>query len=227
MDRDDTPIGGLQNPLQPTKQLFIISIIMDAVAVIAGLFISPLFSVGIFIYIIASRAYSYRGIRLKKYPIAGFLTVFIFQGAHVFYFSLHAIEYSNISLQNFLPALTSSLLIGALYPLTQVYQHEADKKDGVTTISYLLGKRGSFIFSMVLFLAATVSIFILFSTSSELNLFYFFLLFMFPVVSFFLYWMRSVWKEEGRADFKNSMTMNILSTVCTTAYFIFLNIYKH
>src|SRR6478609_4904064 len=29
MDRDETPIGGLASPLQPTKQLFYVSIVMD------------------------------------------------------------------------------------------------------------------------------------------------------------------------------------------------------
>jgi hypothetical protein len=40
----------------------------------------------------------------------------------------------------------ASLFIGSVYPLTQIYQHEADKKDGVTTISYKLGYVGTFFF---------------------------------------------------------------------------------
>jgi 1,4-dihydroxy-2-naphthoate octaprenyltransferase len=227
MDRDETPVGGLRSPMQPTRQLFNVSLIMDLAAIILGFLVSPWFSLGIFIYIAASRAYSYRGIRIKKYPIAGFLTVFIFQGAHVYFFSLHAVEKQPLFSSPALPAVIASLLIGALYPLTQIYQHEADKKDGVVTISYLLGKKGSFIFSMILFLLATLLMYAVFSERSQLNLFYFFLLFMFPVVSFFLYWMSRVWKNEDQADFKNSMLMSIISTACTTAYFIFLNIHEH
>ena len=223
MDRDETPVGGLRSPLQPTRQLFVVTIIMDILALLLGAWISPWFSLGIFIYIIASRAYSYRGIRIKKYPVAGFLTVFIFQGAHVYFFSVHALEHTPVFQTEFLPALISSLLIGALYPLTQVYQHEEDKKDGVTTISYLLGKKGSFVFSMLLFLSATVLMYLLFKERGQLKFFYFFLGFMFPVVSFFLYWMNSVWKDGTKADFKHSMIMNMISTLCTTAYFLFLN----
>src|SRR5215217_4273407 len=81
MDRDETPIGGIKKPMQPTKQLFRISLLMDLVAITISLFINRLLALGILFYIIASRAYSYRGIRLKKYAIIGFLTVFIFQGA--------------------------------------------------------------------------------------------------------------------------------------------------
>jgi 1,4-dihydroxy-2-naphthoate polyprenyltransferase len=227
MDRDETPVGGLRSPLQPTRQLFQVTILMDIAALILGCLISPWFSLGIFIYIIASRAYSYRGIRIKKYPYAGFLTVFIFQGAHVYFFSIHAVEHSPVFQTELMPALISSLLIGALYPLTQVYQHEEDINDGVITISYILGKKGSFVFSMILFLTATVLMLILDKQRSELNLFYLFLLFMFPVVSFFLYWMSRVWKDGAIADFKHSMIMNMVSTLCTTAYFIFLNFYSH
>jgi 1,4-dihydroxy-2-naphthoate octaprenyltransferase len=227
MDRDETPVGGLRSPLQPTKQLFHVTLAMDALALLLGAWISPWFSLGIFIYIIASRAYSYRGIRIKKYPIAGFLTVFIFQGAHVYLFSIHALSSSPVLQTQILPALISSLLIGALYPLTQIYQHEEDKNDGVITISYLLGKKGSFIFSMLFFLSATILMFRLFKDREQLNFFYFFLLFMFPVVSFFLYWMSRVWKDGRKADFKHSMIMNTVSTLCTTAYFLFLNFYRY
>ena len=41
--------------------------------------------------------------------------------------------------------------IAGVYPLTQIYQHEQDLADGVTTISYKLGYRGTFIFSAIMF----------------------------------------------------------------------------
>src|SRR5215218_4826979 len=71
MDRDESPIGGLKNPMQPTMELFRISVIMDLVAVVLSLFINKVLALGILFYIIASRAYSYRRIRLKKYPLTG------------------------------------------------------------------------------------------------------------------------------------------------------------
>lgn len=88
MDRDTSPIGGLKNPLPPTRQLFIVTVCMDIAAVVLSLFITQLFALGIFFYIIASRAYSYRKIRLKKFPVTGYLTVVIFQGAVTFFFSI-------------------------------------------------------------------------------------------------------------------------------------------
>lgn len=222
MDRDETPIGGLASPLQPTKQLFYTTVVMDAVAVLLSFFISMLFAGGVLLYILASRAYSYRGIRLKKYPFTGFLTVFIFQGAAIYFITYKAVNLGGQTNPDWKAVLLSSLLIGALYPLTQIYQHEEDLRDGVQTISYQLGKRGTFVFSTVLFLLATLLVYLLFNQQHRLNHFYLFLLFLLPVVLFFLYWMSRVWQDEKAADFKNSLRMNALSTLCTAAYFITL-----
>jgi 1,4-dihydroxy-2-naphthoate octaprenyltransferase len=226
MDRDETPIGGLASPLQPTRQLFYTTVTMDAVAVLLSLLISLPFAAGILLYILASRAYSYRDIRLKKYPFTGFLTVFICQGALIFFLTYHAVYQLTFTIP-LIPLLLSSLLIGALYPLTQIYQHKEDLADGVKTISYLLGKRGTFVFSIVLFLIATGMMYLLFNDRKEHNHFFLFLLMLMPVVLFFLYWMSKVWQNEAEADFKNSLRMNVLSTLCTTAYFITLIILNH
>lgn len=225
MDRDETPIGGLASPLQPTKQLFWASVAMDALAVLLSLLVSGLFAAGVAVYILASRAYSYRGIRLKRYPVTGFLTVFVFQGAWIFFFVYAAV---GQGLPHGWPpqAVVASLLIGALYPLTQVYQHEADRADGVQTISMRLGKRGSFVFSGALFGAATGGMYLLFAHLNRPNHFGLYLLYLLPAVLFFLHWAAKVWRDGSAANFKNSLRMNLLSTFCTTAFFITLIILK-
>src|SRR4029077_6979386 len=65
MDRDTTSIGGIEKPLQPTNQLFVFTVIIDMLAVLLSLIISPLTAACIFTYIMFSRLYSYRKIRLK------------------------------------------------------------------------------------------------------------------------------------------------------------------
>ncbi len=227
MDRDTTPIGGLARPQQPTQQLLYTTIIMDGLALILSLLISSLFALGILLYIMASRAYSYRGIRLKRYPLVGFFTVFLFQGALVFWLTYHGVTIENSGAVPLLPCFISSCLIGALYPLTQVYQHAEDKLDGVRSISILLGRRGTFIFSGAFFVLSASLLFIWFQRENELNLFYLFLLVTLPSVVYFLYWMRSVYLQESAADFKNSLRMNLVATCCTVAYFTTLIILKH
>ena len=219
MDRDETPIGGLKNPMQPTRQLFRISVIMDLAAIILSLLISKILALGILFYIMASRAYSYRRIRLKKYPVTGFMTVFVFQGAVIFFIVYFACSLRTPDSIPAIPCIVSSLLIGALYPLTQIYQHEEDKKDGVVTISYVLGKTGSFVFSGIEFLLATLLLYFYFSRHDQLNYFFLFLIFTFPVVLFFCYWMIKVWLDHAAANFSNSLLMNIIAMICTSGYF--------
>ncbi len=227
MDRDTTPIGGLQDPLLPTRQLFYITVVLDVMAVFFAFFISLYFTLGVLLYIFASRAYSFRGIRLKKFPVIGFLTVFIFQGALVFFLVHHACQPQQLLEVPLLSCLLSSLLIGSLYPLTQIYQHQEDKKDGVVTLSYFLGKRGTFLFSMILFLIAVFVLFLIFYKNDQLNFFFLYLLITLPVITFFIYWMAGVWRDEKNADFKNSFRMNLIATVCTSVYFITLIVLNH
>jgi len=227
MDKDETPIGGLEKPLQPTRQLFYTTVVMDITAIALSVFVNLVFTLGILLYILASRAYSYRRIRLKKYPVIGFLTVFFFQGAAIFFIIYYSVRPDQTLHVPILPCFISSLLIGALYPLTQIYQHEEDKRDGVISISYLLGKKGTFIFSMILFLSATFLLYLRFHEQDELKYFYWYLIIMFPVVLFFCYWMIKVWRNEEAASFRNSFLMNVLSTTCTTIFFITLIVTKH
>lgn len=227
MDRDDTPIGGLKNPLQPTRQLLYTTIVMDVIALILSFAISYVFALGILFYILASRAYSYRGIRLKQYPVIGFLVVFIFQGAVIFFITYCTASQPQTLAVPLLPAIASSLLIGASYPLTQIYQHQQDKEDGVLTLSYLLGKRGTFIFTLLLFTMAAACMFIIFKQAQTMNFFLLFLLSMLPVVLFFLNWFYRVWKNEKAADFTNSLRMNIVSTLCMLLYFSTLILIQH
>lgn len=225
MDRDQGPIGGLQKPMQPTRQLFHATLVLDAAAVVLSLLVDLRFALCILFYILASRAYSYRGIRLKQYPITGFLTVFLFQGAVIYYSTV--VGAGSGEKISWLALLAASLLIGASYPLTQIYQHEADAADGVVTISSLLGKRGSFLFSGIQFGLATAILYFLFRNSGGLWKWQLFLLYMLPVVLFFCYWWYQVWHDETRADFRNSLRMNLMATACMTLYFSTLIIIKH
>ena len=226
MDRDETSIGGLKNPMMPTKQLFFVSVAMDFIAVVVSLAVSLYFAAGVLLYILASRAYSYRGIRLKKYPVIGYLTVVLFQGALVFMITYHGSSLNKTLQVPLLPMMAAACLIGGYYPLTQIYQHDDDRKEGIMTISMLLGKRGTFLFCGGIFAAATLLMFITFYKEERLDAFYIFLGCMLPMILFFLSWMKKVWKNEAEANFRNSLWMNILASCCTAICFITLLILR-
>lgn len=226
MDRDTSPVGGIKNPLQPTKQLFFVTVILDVLAISCSFFISPVFAIGIFFYIIASRAYSYRRIRLKKYPVIGYLTVIIFQGAVTFFLVYHGSSGNHTLKIPVLAVIASALLIGGFYPLTQIYQHEEDKKDGVISISYLLGYEGTFIFTGIVYAFAFVVLGLYFYFQSHFADFIILQICMLPVIVYFVIWFAKVRKDKTEANFKNTMRMNLLASSCSNIGFIMILILK-
>ena len=134
---------------------------------------------------------------------------------------------SNHSLK--IPALAmiaSSLLIGGFYPLTQIYQHREDYEDGVTTISYLLGYKGTFVFTGIVYALAFVTLGWYFYSKSAFFNFVVLQIFMLPIIVYFFYWFAKVLKNNSEANFKNTMRMNILASVFTNLGFITLLILK-
>ncbi|MEO6188626.1 MAG: UbiA family prenyltransferase [Ginsengibacter sp.] len=220
MDRDTSPIGGLKNPMLPTKQLFYTTILLDVIAIALSFCVTNIFAVGIFFYILASRAYSSRKIRLKKFPFIGYFTVVVFQGAVTFFLVYHGSSEQHTIHVPVVAMVASSLLIGGFYPLTQIYQHEEDLRDGVETISYKLGYKGTFIFTGIIYAMAVITLALQFFLNLELRSFFTLQIFLLPVLSFYLIWFNKVLKNEKEANFKNTMRMNLLASTCTNLGFI-------
>lgn len=223
-DQDEGPIGGLAAPPKPTKQLLYLSNFLDGLAIALSLLVNSYFVFFVIIYIAASRLYSNRAIRLKKYPIIGFLVVFFFQGAWIFCANIFALSsvslFSNQSV--IFSAISSSFLIGTIYPLTQIYQHDADKKDGVKTLSIVLGTTGTFIFSGFMFVMASLFIYLSFNNDGRLNNFWVFNIIMLPSTLYFLYWTIKSFKNPIHINFKNTMIMLALSSLLSNIYFLLL-----
>jgi len=222
MDRDTESIGGLEKPMQPTKQLFYTTVIMDVAGLLLSFFISWQFAAGFAFYILCSRMYSYRGIRLKRFAIAGYLIVILNQGALIFAMVYHAAS-KNLSISIPLPGMiAAAFLIGGFYPITQIYQHKADAEDDVKTISMIMGKKGTFIFCTVMYAIAFSILFLYYKEENRLINFLILQIFFIAVIIYFIKWMLQVWKNESMADFKHTMLMNMLASTCTNFAFITL-----
>jgi len=222
-DVDTGSIGLIKTPSAPSTSLAWISMAMDLLALLLACWISLLTAILLLGYILISRLYSYRRIRLKKYPVLGFLTVFLFQGAWIFlltYYSLGGKALTTFQIS--LVGLAASSLIGAVYPLSQIYQHEQDKADHVITISMILGYRGTFIFSALFF--SLGSILFLFAANEILDqsLLLSYLITQTPSLIYFNYWFFRVMQNQQHADFVNTMRMNLISATCMNAFFIYV-----
>ena len=226
MDKDKGSIGCVEKPLQPTKQLLYATVLLDAIAVFTSFFINTYFVVSLVFYILASKAYSYRKIRLKRFPIVSYLLAIVFQGAVVY----AMVSNSSNNIHNlaiaWLPAIGITLIVGGFYPLTQIYQHKQDQADGVTTVSMLLGYKGTFGLAALMFFAAMLLIGYYFASNLELDRFIILLICMAPTLVYFLWWYNKVRKQIVEVNFKNTMRMNWIAAVCSNAAFIIILIIK-
>lgn len=225
-DKDEGSIGGLKNPPKVSKELYYVSLVMDFIALVLALTISLEFALMIFIYGAVSKAYSHPSIRLKKYPIIGWLAAGIFQGYFTFLLSFIAIN--DLSVMETLqwdiqfPGILSTLLLLGSYPMTQVYQHEEDAKRGDVTISLKLGVLGTFHFTAFSFAIASSGFFYFFMDQFSLSAALTFGGAMFPVLLYFGWWYLRVRKDVKRADFTSTMRLNFISALMLNGYFTYL-----
>ncbi|MFN5133869.1 MAG: prenyltransferase, partial [Chitinophagaceae bacterium] len=157
----------------------------------------------------------------------GYLTVILFQGAVTYWLVYHGSSEALYTSASTSGMIASSLLIGGFYPLTQIYQHKADKEDGVETISYKLGYRGTFLFCASVYTVAILFLGYTFFSSLLIAQFFVLLLFFSPILVYFFWWAAKVWKQTEGADFTNTMRMNILASTCTNLGFITVLILNH
>ena len=224
-DKDEQSIGGLKNPPPVTKGLYYIALLFDFLAIALALKISMLFATMLLFYGLASKAYSHPLIRLKKYPVGGWLTTGFFQGFFsllMCYEGLNAFGANGLLRGHLIvAALLTSVLLWASYPMTQVYQHAEDRQRGDHTLSLRLGVRGTFIFSGVLFGLASIGFVLFFNTFYKAIYSMIFLLLLSPVVLYFCYWFFKVWKDTSRADYNHTMWLNFISATCLNIFFIY------
>ena len=226
-DKDEGSIALIEKPPQVDKSLYNFSLVLDSIAVLLSIYVSWILMLAVLIYGIFSKMYSHPAFRLKKYPVISFLIVFIFQGACVYwstYASVSGLDtLSGWNLNFTLAGLICSCLIGATYPLTQVYQHEEDSKRGDKTLSIVLGIRGSFYFSALLFILSAILLFSYWYRLEMMNNFWLFLILVLPVFAVFINWLLKVYRDPAQANFKNMSRMTLLSSIMLLIYFGILN----
>ncbi len=227
MDRDTDSIGGVKSPMEPQKELFYVTVFMDLLAIALTFLLPSEITVLLTSYIICSRLYSYRGVRLKKYPITGYLTVILNQGGLLFLMVFLGASANFTEAVPWAAVAAACFLIGGFYPITQVYQHRSDEQDGVRTISMVLGKKGTFVFCVIIYMIAFFALFIHYRQQNQLNSFWVLQIFFLPVLVYYINWMRKVWKDASKADFEHTMKMNWLASTCTNLGFITILILHH
>jgi len=226
-DKDEGSIGGIENPPPVDKELYVVSLLFDVIAIVLACFVNITFASMVFAIGLASKAYSHPMIRFKKYAVLGLVVVAFFQGAWTYLMAI-VVETPHAVLipQHLYAATICSLMLLGSYPMTQIYQHDEDAKRGDRTFSLLLGIRGTFVWTMSIFTIATVLFVWYFIVYENLTTAILFVMVMFPVVVFFLNWMYHAWSDTKKANYKSTMRLNLLSSLCFNLFFLGLFIYK-
>ena len=227
-DKDEGSIALIEKPPPVDKSLYYFSLTFDLIALILTLYVGWVLFFVVLIYGAFSKMYSHPSIRLKKYPFISFFIVFLFQGAFVYWSTYVSVSGMNTmyswNLNFIIAGLICSCLIGATYPLTQVYQHEEDSNRGDTTLSIVLGIRGSFYFSALLFLFSSMLLYFYWDRLEMSTNFWIFLALASPVFILFSNWFFTVYHDPSKANFKNMSRMTLLSSIMMLIYFGLLNI---
>jgi 4-hydroxybenzoate polyprenyltransferase len=226
-DKDEESIGIMENPPPVDQTLHLVAWGLDLIGLLLGVLVGWPFVVYLLIYGLISKAYSHDRIRLKKYPVASWLIVSFFQGGFTYLMTLQALDNlppaDLLTRRTLLAAALCTLNVMAQYPITQVYQHAEDTRRGDLTMSRLLGVRGTFLCTLLVFSCSLLGFYVFFEGRSS---FYLLLAFLLPAVTFFGWWYLRVHRDRSRADFRSAMRMTILAGLGLNGFFLTLLLMK-
>jgi 4-hydroxybenzoate polyprenyltransferase len=225
-DKDEGSIGGLEFPPKVSIGLYYLSFLFLLIALILAFMISWIFVWMVLVYALVSMGYSHPSVRLKKYPILGWLVAGLFQGYFTFamvYIGLNDFGWASLFKSHvYFPGLLTTMMIWGNYPLTQVYQHEEDGKRGDRTLSIQLGYLGTFVFSAIWFLLAGIGFVMYFLHLGQEWAVWIFLAAVAPAILYFYTWFYFVQKApERHANYRWAMWMVRISATFLNIFFVY------
>ncbi|HCS21404.1 MAG TPA: hypothetical protein DIW47_12735 [Bacteroidetes bacterium] len=176
------------------------------------------------VYPVLFRLYSIPILQLKRFPILNFSWKSVFYGL-VMYWAIQAAlggfssEYAHFSHQLWAKMMIT-FFVGSLILFTQLYQNEFNKRDGIQTMSGMLGNQGSFGFFAWLFLSAEYCAWQHFQEQGAVRHFIVLQFFLLPVLVYSIYWFARVRKSSLAADFDHATRMRLLTSFCLNLCFL-------
>lgn len=222
-DRDEGSIGGLKSPPPVNPWLFRLVLLFDFLAFGLSFLIGWEFALMVIAYTLVSKAYSWDRIRLKKYPVLSTIVVTIFQGGFTFWTVMVGLGNPVTAILDhhaWVLAVGSSLMLNGSYPLTQVFQHEEDRKRGDQTLSLLLGVRGTFLYAISFFIIGFGVMGLGYFLNHSIGVFLVIMVVCQPILFYFMGWWMQVIKDPGKADYDRVMFMNKLSSIVLSLAFL-------
>ncbi|MDX1671356.1 MAG: UbiA family prenyltransferase [Balneolaceae bacterium] len=150
-DRDEGPIGGLKNPPKMSDWMWFASLFLQAVGLIIAIPAGNLFIAVYGVSMLFFWLYSSPMARWKGKPIRSLLAIGISTGTNSMLLGFLAAGGQTIGLTEGLAALGVALVILSLYPTSQIYQMEEDRRRGDRTFAVEFGAEGVLKFYSIAF----------------------------------------------------------------------------
>jgi 4-hydroxybenzoate polyprenyltransferase len=141
-DNDDGPIGGLEKPPKMNKKMYFLSWLIQFVGLIISFQLGLIYILLYILAMILSWLYSGPKFRCKVRPILGLIISSVGLCSVSTIMGFIAAGGESFSLNLILGTLGNSLIILSMYPFSQVYQIEEDKKKGDNTFTVRYGVEG-------------------------------------------------------------------------------------
>ena len=155
-DKDEGPVGGMENPPPAGPWLLSGGIAIQLAGLVLALFVSAWFFATCFLFALLGVLYSRPVPRLKGKPWPSLFTVMVGQGMLGAIAGACAASQASFDRQLAWGVAGASLLVGGLYPISQVFQMKEDAARGDHTLALLLGRAGTLRLAAGLFTAGSV-----------------------------------------------------------------------
>jgi hypothetical protein len=152
-DKDEGPVGGIEAPPPPGPWLLPGSVALQVLGLGLSAIIGLRFFAACLVYAVLGVLYSHPSTRLKARPFGSWAVVMVGQGALGALAGFVATGASHVTLEAAWGLAGAAILVGALYPLTQLFQTEEDGARGDRTAAMVLGRKGTCIASVALSVA--------------------------------------------------------------------------
>lgn len=157
-DKDEGPIGGLQNPPKMQPWMWRASLILQGaglvIAISQGLLYSGIYLLSILFFWLYSTPLA----RWKNHPHKSLVAIGISTGFNSVLLGYLAAGNSEITIPVWIAAGGVTLMLLSLYPISQIYQMEEDRNRGDHTFALRYGKKGVTQFFITAFLSGLILI---------------------------------------------------------------------
>jgi 4-hydroxybenzoate polyprenyltransferase len=141
-DKDTGPIGGLKNPPPMAGWMWYAALILQAaglvLAILAGILYVSIYAVSLFFFWIYSTPLA----RWKSHPLKSLIAIGLSTGFNSVLLGYLAAGNSTVPVFVLVAAFGVMFVLLSLYPLSQIYQLEEDRRRGDQTFAVQFGAKG-------------------------------------------------------------------------------------